>query len=153
TGVVSTVADPAVALGLVTGSTANQIYHNALGVQLAGAMQGQHGYQNQTGVSGSRVLGPADGGPANPIEWNDVAVRFAGPVVFNRIAGNRIGIDVQSGQLIAHNALHRNRQTALQVNGVTDARIVNNTLYSPTGDLIRIEGGSRETQVLDNMLW
>ena len=34
-----------------------------------------------------------------------------------------------------------------------DARIINNTFYSPVGDLIRIDGRSNNIEVRDNVLW
>ncbi len=39
------------------------------------------------------------------------------------------------------------------MSGQTDVSIVNNTFFSPTGDLIRIEGGSSQVEVLNNILW
>jgi len=50
-------------------------------------------------------------------------------------------------------ACARSTQTALEIQGQTDVRVFNNTFYSRTGDLIRIEGGSNEVEVQNNILW
>ncbi len=76
-----------------------------------------------------------------------------GLIEFNRIVGNTTGIIAKSGQLIAHNLIYRNTQTAIEVSGHTDVRIVSNTMYGPAGDLVRVEGGSHEVQLTDNIFW
>lgn len=116
-------------------------------------MQDQHIYDNQTGVGGSGTLVASDLDHANVIEENIVGVNFTGPIEFNRIDQNTIGIQAQSGQLMAHNDIYRNTQTALEIQGQSAVSIVNNTFFSPTGDLIRIEGGSSDVEVLNNILW
>ncbi|MEX2171197.1 MAG: right-handed parallel beta-helix repeat-containing protein [Pirellulales bacterium] len=158
TGVASTVASQASGFGFVLPPgfaevEPNEIFANDVGVQLTGVMQGQHVFDNQTGVAGSGSLVPVDFEHANLIEENAVGVNFAGPVQFNRIASNTIGIVAQNAQLIAHNLIYRNTQTAIHVAGRSDVRIVANTMYSPQGDLVRIDGSSREVQLANNILW
>ena len=133
-GVLSNVADPSMALGFVAGVQPNQIYLNTMGVELVNAtMQAQHVYDNQTGVGGSGTLVPTDLADANVIEENVVGVNFTGPIEFNRIAWNSIGIEAQSNQLIAHNEIYDNTETAVEVQGQATVSIVNNTLFQPDG--------------------
>ena len=141
-GVYSAVNDPSTALGFVAGVQANQIYQNATGVSLSNAtMQGQHIYDNQVGVSGSGTLVASNLNDANIIEENVIGVDFTGPIEFNRIDWNSIGIEAQSDQLIAHNDIYENTKSAVEVQGQLTVSIVNNTIFSTTGDLIRNAGG------------
>lgn len=152
-GVSSTVGGTTNGFGFV-GSSRNEIYNNTTGVTLINAqMQNQHVYGNVTGVSGSGVLGGADFEHANLIESNTTGVNLTGPIQFNRIARNTVGIAATSGQLIAHNLIYRNTGTAVQVTGKNDVRIVSNTFYTPQGDNIRISGSSTQVEVRDNILW
>ena len=115
-GVQTTVADPSTALGYVAGTLPNQIYLNFTGVELVNAiMRSQHVYDNQVGVAGSGTLAPSDLSYANIIEGNVVGVDFTGPIEFNRIDWNSIGIEAQSNQLIAHNDIYRNTLAAIEV--------------------------------------
>ncbi|HVT30147.1 MAG TPA: right-handed parallel beta-helix repeat-containing protein, partial [Lacipirellulaceae bacterium] len=131
----------------------NEIYSNHVGVVLTGVMQWQHVHDNQIGVQGSGTLVASDFDHANVIEANGIGVDIAGSIQFNRIGLNATGIATRSGQLIAHNEIYRNTTVGIQVTAETDVRIVSNTLYTPTGDLIRIEGGSKEVQITDNIAW
>ena len=154
TGVTSTVGDVALGFGFVGAALPNQIYANSTGVLLTAAvMQNQHVYGNSTGVAGFGSLISSDLDHANLIELNVVGVDFAGPIEFNRIAGNTTGIQAHSGQLIAHDLLYSNTHTALSAQGQTDVRIFQNTFYTPSGDLVRIENGSSDVEVRDNIFW
>jgi uncharacterized repeat protein (TIGR01451 family) len=154
TGVTSTVADSTNGLGFFGTTLPNQIYGNGPGVRLtAASMQNQHIYGNATGVAGSGTLVSSDLDHANLIEGNGVGVDFSGPIEFNRIAGNTIGIRAHSGQLIAHNLIYRNTQTALSIQGQTDVRVFQNSFYTATGDLIRVEKSSSDVEVRNNILW
>ncbi|MGA2259529.1 MAG: right-handed parallel beta-helix repeat-containing protein, partial [Thermoguttaceae bacterium] len=154
TGVVSSVLDTASGFGFVGTTQPNQIFDNSTGVQLNNAtMQNQHVYDNASGVSGSGVLGGSDLDYANLIEANVVSVDFSGTIQYNRITRETIGIEAQSGQLIAYNLLYRNTQAAIDVDGQTAVSIVNNTLYAPTGDNVDVSGGSSEIELLNNIFW
>jgi parallel beta-helix repeat protein len=131
----------------------NEIYSNTVGVALSGVMQWQHIHDNQTGVQGSGNLVAADFDHANVIELNVTGVDTSGSVQFNRIARNTTGVAAHNGQLVAHNLIYRNTTVGIEVNSITDVRIVSNTLHSPVGDLIRVEGGSKEVQITDNIMW
>ena len=154
TGVVSNVAAVASALGFVGSTQPDQIFDNSTGVQFNNAtMQNQHVYDNALGVSGSGVLGGSDLNYANLIEANTVAVAFSGTIQYNRITRETVGIEAQSGQLIAYNLLYRNTQAAIDVNGQSAVHIVNNTFYAPSGDNMDIHGGSSEVECSNNILW
>ncbi len=153
-GVVSGVSDPTQALGFGSGDLPNQIYDNITGVELVNAtMEREHVYNNQIGVAGSGTLVPVDLDHANIIEENVIGVNFTGPIEFNRIDWNSIGIEAQSNQLIAHNDIYRNTKAAVEVQGQATVSIVNNTIFSTAGDLIRIEADSSNVEVLNNILW
>ena len=154
TGVTSIIGDATTGFGFVGTTLPNQIYANTIGVQLiAATMQGQHIYGNTTGVAGTGTLISSDLDHANLIEANAVGVDFAGPIEFNRIAGNTVGIQAHSSQLIAHNLIYGNTQTGLSVQGQTDVRIFQNTFSTQTGDLVRIEQGSSDVDVENNIFW
>ena len=57
------------------------------------------------------------------------------------------------GLKLFHNLIYRNTQTALLVGDVSDVRIVNNTFYAETGDLVRVQGGASNVEVRNNILW
>jgi hypothetical protein len=152
-GVVSTVAATANAFGFVGTTQPNQIGNNSVGVQLTGVMQNQHIFANGTGVIGSGSLVSSDLNHANLIETNSVGVNFSGPIEFQRIARNTIGIQAQSSQLIAHDLIYRNTQTGVSIQGQTDVRIINDTFYTPSGDLIRAENNSSVVEIRDDILW
>ena len=141
--------------GFAGSTQPDQIFDNSTGVQLNNAtMQNQHVYDNALGVSGSGVLGGSDLDYANLMEANVVTVNFSGPIQYNRITRETVGIEAQSGQLIAYNLLYR--QHAGQHRRSTASRpcsIVNNTLYAPTGDNVDISGGSSEIELLNNIFW
>src|SRR5207247_10322208 len=110
--------------GFVGATLPNDIYGNTTGVSLTGSMQNQHVFANTTGVTGSGVLGGSDLDKANLIETNVTGVNFAGTIQSNRIARNAIGIAASSGQLIDHNLIYRNTQTAIAISGKSAVRVV-----------------------------
>jgi len=153
TGVVSTVAGEVDGFGFVGVAEANDIYDNDTGVDLTGSMQNQHVHDNTAGVIGSGALGGTDMALANVIAANATGVDFDGTIQFNRIAGNTVGIAARDGQWIAHNLIYGDTTVALQITGRSDVRVVNNTFYATTGDNIRIEGGSDNVEIRNNILW
>ena len=112
TGVVSAVPDATNGFGFVGITLPNQIFDNSIGVQLNSAtMQNQHVYDNSLGVGGSGSLVASDLAHANLLEANAVTLNFTGPIEFNRITRETVGIEAQSGQLIAYNVLYGNTQS------------------------------------------
>jgi hypothetical protein len=145
TGIVASVDSIVDGLGFVAGTTPNRIHGNTVGVSLTGRMRDQHIFANTTGVTGSGILGGESLDWANLIEGNVTGVNFAGTIQFNRIAANQTGVLAQSEQLI--------HQHGLFVNYRNDVRVVQNTFYGVTGDNIRVDGGSSEVEVRNNILW
>ncbi len=152
-GVVSTVASTATGFGFVGNGLPNQIFDNTTGVQLTGDMQDQHIFDNTTGVTGSGSLVATDLNHANLIEANAVGIDFNGPIEFNEITRENVGILAQSGQLIAYNLIYRNTQAGIVVNDQTRVSIVNNTMFAAVGDNVDITGGSSEIELLNNIFW
>jgi hypothetical protein len=153
TGIVTMVGSTATGVGYLATTLANQIYKNNLGVQLQQAvLQGQHVFANGTGVAGIGSLTPSDLAHANLIETNTVGVDIDGPIQFNRIARNGVGIQAHSSQLIAHNDIYQNA-VGVNVQGQSDVRLFQNTIYAPAGDGIKIGAASQQVEVRGNILW
>ena len=152
-GVAATVVDLADAFGFVGPADPNQIFGNDIGVELTGRMQGQAIHDNAVGVIGTGVLGADDFTNPNRIENNLTGVDFEGEVRYNRIGYNEVGVTAKPGQLIAHNLLYRNTDVAIQIDAADDVRVVGNTAYAPQGDNLRVTGGSKRTEVWNNVLW
>ena len=153
-GVISSVLDTTSGVGFVGTTQPNQIFDNGTGVKLNNAMmQNQHIYDNALGVSGSGVLGGSDLDYANLIEANVISLNFSGTIQYNRITRQAIGIEAQSGQLIAYNLLYGNKQANIDIHGQTAVSVVNNTLFAPSGDNVDISGGSSAIELLNNIFW
>lgn len=142
-------------LGLVGSRSPNTIEANEVGVEiLDGTVANQLIRANTIGVSGSGgILGGDTFEAANLIQDNLVGVLFAGTVQYNYIAGNTVGIDAVGHQTITHNVLTDNSTVGIHVNGVTDARIVHDSIRAQAGDAVRVESASTETEILNNILW
>ncbi|HAM70036.1 MAG TPA: hypothetical protein DCM86_00140, partial [Verrucomicrobiales bacterium] len=156
TGVNVTAQGEAAGLGFVGASLPrNEISGNQVGVTLAlGArVRGQDILSNVTGATGSGVLGGNELDTANLIDGNTTGVNFTGVIQFNRISNNGVGIAASNGQGILHNLIYRNTQAAILVEARADVRIVSNTIYSPLGDSIRVQGGSSNVEVRSNIVW
>ncbi|HEY6564399.1 MAG TPA: right-handed parallel beta-helix repeat-containing protein, partial [Pirellulaceae bacterium] len=158
TGVVASVNNTTSGLGYVllpggVEAQPNQIFGNGIGVQLSGTMQAQYVHHNQMGVSGSGSLAVADFGHANRVEANVVGIDVTGSIQFNYVGGNTTGIVAHDRQLIAHNQIYRNTSLGIDISGRTATQVVSNTLYAPIGDLVRVQGGSREVELTNNQFW
>ncbi len=138
---------------LADSSDSNQIYANTTGVDLFGQMHGQNIHDNVTGVIGSGVLGGDSLNDANVIQDNTTGVDFTGNIQFTRISDNVTGIRAKGNSQIAHNVITSNDTAGILVSGVTDVQISNNTIYSETGDNIRLENIAKEVEVRNNILW
>ena len=154
TGVESTVLDPTNGFGFVGTTVPNQIFDNQTGVNLVDAnMQNQDVYDNALGVSGTGFLGGRNPDDPNVLAANTVTVTFNGPIEYNQITREDIGIIARSGQLIAYNTFYDNTQSGVSVTGQTAVSIVNNTFFAPTGDNVDVTGGSTQTEILNNIFW
>ncbi len=156
TGITSSISGTTQALGFVSASSKpNEIYANGTGVSLAnGRMQNQHVYANNTGVTGSGIIGGESLDLANVIEGNTTGVgSFTGTIQFNRFSANATAINAFSEQRILNNLFYRNTSYGVLVSGRNDVRIFNNTFYAPTGDNVRIQSSSSEVEVQNNIMW
>lgn len=154
TGIRTSVASESDALGFVGPLRPNEIFANETGILLdGGRVQGQHVFENATGVSGTGTLGGTDHERASLVERNAIGVETTGPIQYTRIGHNTVGIRARSGQRIHHNELFNNQTAGVQVSGQQDVRIVSNTFYSATGDNVRIDGGSSEVELRSNVLY
>jgi len=152
-GVVSSVDDATYSLGFDLQADPNEIFQNDIGVSLTGRIQRQHIYDNDVGVTGTGVLGGEELATANLIEDNRTGVNFNGTVQFNRIAGNETGVTLQDGSLLAHNLIYRNSLVGVLAMGVSDVRIINNTLFADSGENVLVNGVSSEVEIRNNVLW
>jgi parallel beta-helix repeat protein len=154
-GVRSTIGGTTDALGFLAGSLPNEIGSNDTGVELVDAqMQNQRLIGNTTGVSGSGILGGIELDQANVIEGGQVGVSaFDGTIQFNRIGANRFGIVAESDSRIENNHIYRNAQIGISIAGESGVHIEGNTMYTPSGDLVRLTGGASDVSVLRNTLW
>ena len=150
TGIVATAAGNG-GLGFVGAAAPNQIYANAIGVQLTGQMQNQHVYANTTGVAGSGILGGADLDHANWIESNATGVNFAGPIEFNRISRNTVGI-AASNQTIDHNLIYRNTSAGVRIVG-SNVEVLQNTFYTTQGNGLELPAPASQVEVENNVFW
>ena len=154
TGIESTVLDSSNGFGFVGTALPNQIFDNQTGVNLADAnMQNQDLSDNAVGVSGSGFLGGSNPDDPNVLAANTVTVNFTGPIEYNQITRENIGISASSGELIAYNVFYDNIQSGVAVTGQTAVSILNNTFFAPTGDNVDITGGSSQTELLNNIFW
>ena len=154
TGLRVELADAKTAFGFVAGSGSNRIRDNGLGVDLQGRMQGQEIRNNAVGVSGEGILGGTSLTGANRIVGNTVGVTaFKGDIQYNRIGENGRGVVAGNGQRIFFNVFYRNVEVGLLADGVEGIRTANNTFYAPTGDNIRVVGGSRDVEIRSSILW
>ena len=74
-------------------------------------------------------------------------------VVYSNAIGIRVGDQGYSpGGKIANNVIYANSQQGVLVGGGSP-QIVNNTIYQPLGDAIRVQEGTVGLDVRDNILW
>ena len=150
----------------------NEIYNNSTGIAAFGTNSqifANNIYGNSTGLSGSDTLGPADWSLPNDIHDNNVGVATAagGIARFNRIHDNTIGVSAGSNSTVVNNLIYRNIGTLVDdgggglaysgrgvlLNGTQGATIRNNTIYTPGGDGIRLQGSASGNHLRDNIVW
>jgi hypothetical protein len=154
TGVVATVNSSTTGFGFVSGSGVNTISGNTLGVQLTGQMQDQLITGNTTGVSGSGIIGGATLTLANDIDNNTTGVSgFTGTIQFSSIADNGIGIEATSNLIVMHDLIYRNTTAGIDIDGVSDVRISDDTFYAAVGNNIQLSGGASNVEILNSVLW
>ncbi len=107
---------------------------------------------NTTGVIGTGSLVSPNLERANVIEANATGIQIDGRIEYQKIGRNTLGILASNQQLIGHNILYRNTES-VRVDARNDVRIIQNTFYTPSGDHIRVVGGSQRTEIQNNILW
>jgi hypothetical protein len=132
---------------LSSGATAakNVVYGNVTGIEAAS----WNGWGVQ--IDNNRVYANSSTG---------IVARHDSQIRRNVVYSNAVGIDAaraywwnpHSG-LIVNNVVYTNAATGLLVSGGDGARLVNNTVYQPIGDAVRVEGGSANIQLRNNALW
>ena len=161
-GVIATVPGTTDGFGFVGDTQPNDIYQNYQGVELdGGQMQNQYIHDNYYyGVTGSGMLVCNDLDHANLIANDNTGVSINGPVEFNRITGNYVGIYAVSGQLVARNLIYRNTSMGLMIEFQNDVRVFNNTFFAPTSTQVYeatpaniFVGGSSQVEIRNNILW
>jgi hypothetical protein len=116
----------------------NRLYANDIGMQFSIAdatARGNEIYANRVGVGGQI---------------------FRGTFQANRVYSNDVGLDLgySSGE-IANNLFyaHANQAVVLAYDSNETTRFVNNTVYQPVGDAIRLEQNASNVLVSNNILW
>ena len=130
----------------------NEIFANGIGVEMFGRMQNQHVFENNVGVVGSGVLGGESLALANVIERNATGVHFDGTVQFNQVGHNSVGIEAPTNSPSSTTSFSTIKSRVFSSIKPATTRIVHNTMTSLTGDNIRIDSGSSETEIRNNIL-
>ena len=102
----------------------NRVYHNSnIGI---------HVY-NDSIVQGNTVYSNSVGIQADPWYYWGAAYPFSGAII--------------------NNLVYANTNQGIIINMGSGARVVNNTVYQPVGDAVRVQGGSQNIQLRNNILW
>jgi hypothetical protein len=76
--------------------------------------------------------------------------------IYSNSLGLRLGVSNSSTQVspsASNNLLYDNSNGGVRVEAGFDVELVNNTIVQTVGDAIRIEGMSRGTRLVNNVLW
>ncbi|MDP6634998.1 MAG: right-handed parallel beta-helix repeat-containing protein [Phycisphaerae bacterium] len=138
----------------------NEIHHSGDGVwsNVGGAyVYGNEIHSNSTGIYGYGTFGGTDWGSdqVNEIHDNTRGV-FAdnnSTVRFNRIFLNAVGVHVDDAADVHHNVIYRNTDKGLLVDNGNVVTIVNNTIYTPSGDGVHVRNFSKNVELRNNILW
>src|SRR5262249_45226329 len=99
-------------------------------------------------VRGNRVYGNATVG---------ITATGASPVEGNRVYTNPVGIQLPYGfsGVAANNLVYPNSNQGIlvQESGGFGAEVVNNTVYQPVGDAVRLDSGAKNIKLRNNLLW
>ena len=140
----------------------NEIFGNTTGIRAENAdtvIFGNDIHDNATGVYGRGTFGGSDWTVGQPNEIHDNAIGVAtdttaGTTIrFNRVGRNGVGILADNDVDIHHNVLFRNTDAGLLVDGGNGVDIANNTIYTPSGDGVRLENSSRDVHLANNIIW
>jgi hypothetical protein len=136
----------------------NTVTNNYVGIDNgSGAVYGNTITGNITGLEGGGTLGGASwaAGQPNDISNNGtgIAPGNADAVQFNKVHGNTVGIYASSGDTITNNLVYRNTGQGILLDNVSNVAIANDTIYTPSGDAVRIRDRSSSISLDNNILW
>lgn len=144
------------AIVLVRGNLVSGWTYGILSLSSDAVISGNLVHNNEIGLAGSGSFGGGSWGPGEPNDVYDNVVGIhaydAASVVFNRIHGNATGIQADSEASVHHNVIFRNGLGVL-VDGADAVAISNNTIYTMLGDGVRVENGSSNTALRNNIIW
>ncbi len=101
-------------------------------------------FDNGTGIQGYGTFGGTNWSPGQPNDVHDNTTGidpFSGTTVqFNNVQSNVTGIDAASvsNVNVNHNVIDRNTGEGILADNVNTLSITSNTVYSPSGDAVRI---------------
>ena len=138
---------------VVAGNTvAGQTGALAIGLSLHDGASGVSNvvFRNQTGIEAENALVERNRVYANAA----VGIRATqSDLIGNVVYSNPVGIRFTGdGKTIRNNLVYASDTTGLLVTGSTGLDIVNNTLFEPTADTLRIEGASSGVHLRNNIL-
>ena len=146
--------------GAVTNIYNNEIHDGGNGVWSNSSgtyVYGNEIHTNVTGIHGYGIFGGTDWGTdqVNRIHDNTTGV-FAdngSTVRFNRISLNAVGVRVDDAADLHNNVIFRNTDNGVLVDNGNGVEIVNNTIYTPSGDGVRLRNFSQNVELRNNILW
>jgi len=114
-------------------------------------------YNNTYGIYGKGTLGGTSwaAGQPNDIHHNTTGVYAENgqTVQFNRIHDNVTGVTGQTTFDIHHNLIYRNTGQGIYLNADNGVNVANNTVYTPSGDGIRMVGSTQNVTLRNNIIW
>ena len=143
---------------LVTG---NEVYnhdgsgHVGIHVSSGAKARGNVAHHNYNGIYAGDGGSSAVGNRVYANTNAGIALDFGADAEDNIAYDNSIGIkgfSYASG-LIRNNLLYGNGNQGIVLNASNGADIINNTVYQPVGDAVRIENNTYGTDVRNNILW
>jgi hypothetical protein len=104
-----------------------------------------------------KVIGPDQWGQElhNLVHHNGVGIlaQTTAEVRYNRVFANVSGIQVEGDTYVHHNLIYRNTGHGVLVDGARDVQLVNNTIYAPAGDAIRLENFADAVAIRNNIVY
>jgi hypothetical protein len=114
-------------------------------------------FGNVTGIQGYGTIGGTSWatGQPNDLHNNGTGIQSSGgdTIRFNRVHGNAVGIQAASSDTINHDLVYRNTGEGILVDGVSNVAITSDTIYTPSGDGVRIRNGATNVSLRNDILW
>lgn len=144
----------------------NEIYENETGIYArdGSSISGNIVRRNTLGMEGNVVFGGVDwlAGQPNDVFENQTGIRVydGGVVQFNRVHDNVVGIEAGDPAIhnrqpihIHHNVVDGNTGQGILVGHGDHVSIEHNTVYTASGDAVRVRDGSVAVSLRNNILW